>query len=285
MILTGVDVSRYQGNMDWQKCKSAGALFGVARATVGDYYIDPQLTANIAGVQDACLALGVYHVVTPSDSTGRKITAQMQMDHLFQTIAGVHLDMPVVLDCELDRGATPAEMTALIRECVRIIRGKFYAYPFIYTSAGWWNPHVLRSQEWIDCPLWVANYTTANQPLLPLDWSQWVMWQYSADGNGKGAEYGAQSASIDLNRFDTVTGAIYGIEIESGPCATPEYVRCQAPLNIRAAAGTTATVKATTRVGSTWKVIGTANDTQGRIWYQIAEQAFIASWLCEAVTG
>jgi len=291
MILPGVDVSRYQGVMDWHKCAANGAKFAVCRATVGDYYTDTAYAANINGIQAAGLALGVYHVVTPSDSTGRKITAGDQMGY-FRTqsteASGNNfpfgMDMPVVLDCELDRNASPAIMTALIRECAAIVYFWSKTLPIIYTSAGWWNPHVQRSQEWHDCPLWVANYTTAAKPLLPADWSQWVFWQWSADGNGQGPAYGAQSASIDLNRFDTVTGAIHGITIGAvQPPELPEYVYTREAINVRAAPTAGGLSKAVTRKGSTWRVIGSGHDETGRLWYQIAEAAYIASWLCEAV--
>jgi len=287
MILPGVDVSRYQGVMDWHKCAANGAKFAVCRATVGDYLTDPQLAANISGIQAAGLALGVYHVVTPSDSTGRTITAEKQMNRLFEAIKGVPLDLPIVLDCEVDNGETPAEMAALIQDCTKIILQKYYLLPekpIIYTSAGWWNPHVQRSTWWNSLPLWVANYTTAAKPLLPADWSQWVFWQWSADGNGQGPAYGAQSASIDLNRFDTVTGAIHGITIGAvQPPELPEYVYTREAINVRAAPTAGGLSKAVTRKGSTWRVIGSGHDETGRLWYQIAEAAYIASWLCEAV--
>ena len=284
MILPGVDVSRYQGVMDWHKCAANGAKFAVCRATVGDYLTDPQLAANISGIQAAGLALGVYHVVTPFDGAGRKITAQMQMDYFRRAVEDADIDLPFVLDCELDRGASPAVMTALIRSCASIYHVAYHEPPIIYTSAGWWNPHVLRSPNWKAYPLWVANYTTAAKPLLPADWSQWVFWQWSADGNGQGPAYGAQSASIDLNRFDTVTGAIHGITIGAvQPPELPEYVYTREAINVRAAPTAGGLSKAVTRKGSTWRVIGSGHDETGRLWYQIAEAAYIASWLCEAV--
>ena len=58
---------------------------------------------------------------------------------------------------------------------------------------------------------WIARYTTLPLPwgnpgdsasLKPRDWDSWVFWQFSADGNGRGPEFGAQSASIDLNYFN-----------------------------------------------------------------------------------
>ena len=284
MMIPGVDVSRYQGNMDWQKCAANGAKFAVCRATVGDYYTDTAYAANVTGITLAGLALGVYHVVTPCDNTGRTITAEMQMGYLFKAIQGVPLDLPIVLDCELDRGAAPSAMTELIQRCVGTILGKRTIHPIIYTSAGWWNPHVWRGPMWKSCPLWVANYTTAAKPLLPADWSTWVFWQWSADGNGQGPAYGAQSASIDLNRFDTVTGAIHGITIgEVKPPELPEYVYTREAINVREGATTASKSKAVTRKGSTWRVIGSGHDETGRLWYQIAEAAYIASWLCEAV--
>jgi len=74
----------------------------------------------------------------------------------------------------------------------------------IYTSPGWWNSHVLRN-TWAKLYwLWVAHWTTLASPILPYDWpaDKAIMWQYSADGNGLGTDYGSfGDADMDLDRF------------------------------------------------------------------------------------
>jgi hypothetical protein len=49
---------------------------------------------------------------------------------------------------------------------------------------------------------WAANYTTASKPALPKGWTDYLLWQFEADGNFKGAYYGVGSNHIDLNRWN-----------------------------------------------------------------------------------
>jgi GH25 family lysozyme M1 (1,4-beta-N-acetylmuramidase) len=67
---------------------------------------------------------------------------------------------------------------------------------------------------WDFVDLWIARYTSKRKPwgnllpwpdspaIKPRDFDDWLFWQYSADGNGKGPEFGASSKSIDLNWFN-----------------------------------------------------------------------------------
>ena len=76
----------------------------------------------------------------------------------------------------------------------------------IYTSPGYWNTNgkikgtSKFDARWLYYPLWIAHYTSADQPIVPKPWEDWLFWQYSAKGNGP--KYGAESKSIDLNWFN-----------------------------------------------------------------------------------
>jgi lysozyme len=70
--------------------------------------------------------------------------------------------------------------------------------PFIYTARGVWNHYYSTGGEFAEFPLWVANYQRAN-PVLPAGWSDYAIWQYSADGNKLGPYYGLKSMSVDLD--------------------------------------------------------------------------------------
>lgn len=88
----------------------------------------------------------------------------------------------------------------------------------IYTRANWWDAQVATPPGNTDIPhiqgdgmrpLWVAHYNTSvTKPDIPFDWEKrygpggWTFWQWSADGNGRGAEFGMQSRSVDLNRYN-----------------------------------------------------------------------------------
>ncbi len=71
MSLLGVDVSHWQGVIDWAKAKAAGVVFGFAKATESDDYTDPRFTANIAGMRAAGVVPGAYHFLRPGNASGQ----------------------------------------------------------------------------------------------------------------------------------------------------------------------------------------------------------------------
>jgi len=200
-----VDISRYQAPMDFKVLKSKGILGVFARATVGDYYTDPCLREFYDGAKGEGLFFGVYHVTAPADSYGRRISVSAQMGRFANAVQNLDCDFPYVMDNELKRGCTPSQITYTIRGCcdqatLIDIRSRL---PMNYTRASWWNPNVLRSSTWVKYKLIVAHYNSyVDEPDLPLDYLAFTMWQWSADGNGLGAEYGSGGEDdIDLDRY------------------------------------------------------------------------------------
>jgi len=87
--------------------------------------------------------------------------------------------------------------------------------PLIYTRGTFWNPNVGNPIWASDYLLWAARYSnTLTGPwsdgrYRPLPWNMWAFWQWSADKNGRGAEFGAESRDIDLNRFNGSLSEFY----------------------------------------------------------------------------
>ena len=79
----------------------------------------------------------------------------------------------------------------------------------LYTSPYIFRDNLLAYNDfWADVPLWMAHYNGQDPETgAPNTWgNDWLFWQYSADGNGKGAEYGVGSADVDLNVFNGTVG-------------------------------------------------------------------------------
>jgi len=197
-----LDVSRHQGRIDWQRAARRLLALGsqprvAIRATVGDYYTDPRFADNWAGAVAAGFRVTAYHVVTPERDPGHQIARFMA------TVGAARVPNMIdtagwVLDCELTRGQSPAAIADVIEQIALHMPGN--QIPAIYTRASWWDVNIPRSDAWRRYPLWVAHYDVAI-PRIPADWDAWTLWQYSADGNGRGAEFGAQSDSIDLSYY------------------------------------------------------------------------------------
>jgi lysozyme len=189
--VSGIDVSRWQGEIDWGRVAAGGYHFAVIRATVGNYYTDPRFYENWRGARDAGLLVTAYHVVKPKNSAGS------QIGRLFDVLEQREPDLPLVLDVELADEQPPAVISGVIKECIQRIEQRNRRKPIIYTGAWFWDGNVLRAAEWADCDLWVAYYGTES-PALPLDWTAWRFWQYSESGH----VVGVSSQRTDLDRFD-----------------------------------------------------------------------------------
>jgi GH25 family lysozyme M1 (1,4-beta-N-acetylmuramidase) len=174
----GVDVKRYEGDIDWKKVAAAGNRFVVMRATVGDYYTDPRFYSYWSGAKDAGLLVGVFHVVMSN------IYGSKQMDRLYSVLGDRKPDFPIVLDVEVDTNVSIAANTACIQDCIRESAKYDPRKPIIYTAFYYWRDHVQRSTDWAKYDLWVASYDP--KPFLPPDWTNWKFWQYTPNGKVDG---------------------------------------------------------------------------------------------------
>src|SRR5262249_5104026 len=66
--LEGVDVSHWDGAIDWSKVAGSGRAFAIAKATEGTSFLDPQFHTNWTGMKSAGLVRGAYHFFRPADS-------------------------------------------------------------------------------------------------------------------------------------------------------------------------------------------------------------------------
>lgn len=185
----GIDVSRWQRQIEWESVAAAGYRFVFIRATIGDDYVDPRFYLNWEGARSAGLYLSAYHVLKPN------VPSEDQISFFFQTLGGRRGDMPPVLDVERDEGMEPEAITASVITALEAMEIRDNKRPLVYTARWCWNRWVLPAASWRDYDLWVASYTS--KPLMPRDWDTWTFWQYSDRGKVPGVGAGA----TDLNWF------------------------------------------------------------------------------------
>ena len=226
----GIDVSQFQGSMDWNTAYDAGVRFAFVRATRGG------LTDLTAGVDDTrydqnvarLAALGAsgrtihnsaYHfgrpdtiplpggTGQPSRATLRRYAAD-EATH-FVSVAGAQMvpgALRPVLDLEAGGGdLTRANLSFWANAFMDEVESLTGAEPLVYMNSNYAINFVDDSLAGRD--LWIANYTTTRygNPVTGTGgpptgaFDDWNFWQYSADGNGRGAEFGASSRDIDLD--------------------------------------------------------------------------------------
>ena len=201
----GVDVSRWQGAIDWPKLASQGVLWSGIRSSIGDYYTDPKFETNYDQAASAGILPFPYHVVNPNNAVAG------QLDRYRLSLGGRKPVMSVI-DCEL---AGSVSNTILRRRYVWFYReGRvdpdLGSQWIMYTNKNFANNHLKSGYMGFywggEIPLWVASYGANDGevppsppfPRLPDEWDRWYAWQYT----DKGKLIGGSSADIDQNLMD-----------------------------------------------------------------------------------
>ena len=226
----GMDVSRWQGQVAWQKARAADFHYVFIRATIGDDYVDPRFYANWDGAREAGFMVSAYHVVTPNRP------AEAQVAALLDVLDDRRSDLPLVVDVERRDGTSPPQITSCVRDCLRLVHEWEGRRPIVYTARWYWNQYVLPAPDWREYDLWVASYTRV--PVLPRDWETWRFWQYSEQGRIAGVA----STFADLNWFaGSYEGLLAYAGMDQWPAVDPPTgwkLRVTIPkLNIRSGPG------------------------------------------------
>ena len=170
--LTGIDVSHFQGHIDWLAVKAAGCAFAFAKATEGTNVTDLYFAANWSGMKAAGLLRGAYHFFRAGEP------AEQQAAHFLSTVQFEPGDLPPVIDIEVNDGVPNQTLVGGVQTWLDAVEPVAGATPIIYTDTPFWNAHC--NGQFGQYPLWIAHYTSASTPSpLPEGWTDWTFWQYS----------------------------------------------------------------------------------------------------------
>lgn len=184
--LRGIDVSHFNGDIDWAAVKASGISFSYAKATEGTGFNDPKFKENWANLKAAGVKRGAYHFYDPS------ARPRQQADFFIKAVGSIEQgDMPPMLDLEGANigGLSERKYQEDIMVWLDLVEKHFKVQPIIYTDAPFANQH-LDNTEFAKYKLWIAEYTNADEPLLPDTWKSqgWHVWQHTARGDIKGIE-------------------------------------------------------------------------------------------------
>ena len=185
--LSGIDVSHYQGVVDWPKVKAAGVSFAFAKATEGLRTVDPQFAANWEQMKEAGVVRGAYHFFHPDED------AMGQATRFLSVVTPGSGDLPPVLDVEIAEGVEPAALAGDVRVWLDAVEKAVGAAPILYSGKAFVTADL--PSGFARYPLWLAEYTDA-EPSAPGEWERWTFWQHSQSGRVDGV-----SGDVDLDIF------------------------------------------------------------------------------------
>ena len=191
----GIDVSSYQGVVDWVSFTKVKRSFVYVKASEGSSYRNPYFGSQYGGAKAAGMFAGAYHFANPSGKSGKK-----QATYFVKYGGGWTKDgktLPGVLDIEYNPyggnmcyGLSKKKMVAWIMDFLVTYKKLTTRDAVIYTTTDWWTKCTGNTTKFrYTNPLWAARWTPkTGAGKLPGGWPYYTFWQYSA-------------TIIDQNRF------------------------------------------------------------------------------------
>lgn len=198
--IRGIDVSGYQGDVDWTSWWNKGKRFAYSKATEGTSYRNPHFSQQYTGSYNAGMYHGAYHFARPDGASG-KAQANYFVAHGGDWSADGKT-LPGMLDLEDnytggDRcyGQTPSQMKAWVRSFVHRYQAKTSRDPVIYTNASFWRSCMGDTTAFHTIsPLNIAAWSSTPPASLPGGWPYYTFWQYSG--------WGAPEPGTDQDTFN-----------------------------------------------------------------------------------
>lgn len=188
MEIKGIDVSHWQGDIDWQLVKNSGIEFAIIKAGGSDdgFYTDSKFESNYAGAKAVGLPIGAYYFVGKDfvSSADGKADA----DRFIEILKGKSFEYPVYLDIESTNPKDKEGVTDAAISFCRQMENAGYFVGIYGSDIGTFRTR-LDNERLVNWTKWVANYS--HEPSYVTDYK---MWQHSSNGNISGIK-----ANVDLN--------------------------------------------------------------------------------------
>lgn len=195
----GVDISRYQGDVDFDTLYNQNINFAFIKATEGVDYIDPNFLKNWENGKNSNVKIGAYHFYR-FEYSGKE-----QGENFIKNVTLKKEDLPPVIDLEyygeyVDNPAPSEEVKKNLHDMIDIFYNEYNKRPIIYCNRFVYDKYI--SGEFPDIDIWF-RYVHKDRLVPELsDGREWTFWQFDDEGQLEG--YGGSGASkyIDLNYFN-----------------------------------------------------------------------------------
>lgn len=193
----GIDVSHYQGRINWdsvQNSKHAFPLhFVFVRATAGKNGKDSAFKTNWRESKERGFVRGAYHYYRPDENSIE------QAEYFIKTVKLAKGDLPPVLDIEqIPEGQSMERLKLGLSRWLNTVEEHYGVRPIIYSGESYYTDFL--KEEFADYDMWIANYSFFADEIKP----DWLFWQFTDKGTITGIEGG-----VDVNIFN---GDIAGLK-------------------------------------------------------------------------
>ena len=193
---TGIDVSKWQGNIDWSQVRTTASYAIIRcgyRGSSGALGIDPYYAKNMSGAKANGILTGVYFYSKAQNEAQAVEEASLAVQ-LVREQGGVSLPIYIDIEDNPSQGhLSNAERTAIVHAFCNTVRASGYA-PGVYTGMNWWM-NKLNHDELTQYSVWLARYNTVLSD-AKYPWNGRVdIWQYASDGSVPGI-----AGRVDMNR-------------------------------------------------------------------------------------
>lgn len=195
---SGIDVSHWQGFIDWQLVADSGVDFAIIKATDGAHEVDPWYVRNRNRARRAGILVTAYHFARPGLSGRGTRHARIVRDARIEARSFVrhadlrHDDLIPALDLEQSGGLRPGELRAWTLTFLHTVQAAIGARPLVYSNAAFWRTHMSDTAKVARAgfPFWVAHWDTRTPEVPGRRWLDrgWTFWQWTDCGSVPGIE-------------------------------------------------------------------------------------------------
>ena len=205
---SGIDVSEYQGFIDYSKVKNAGIQIVYIKASQGTTIEDPYFRTNYDNAKSEDLKVGFYHFLTARN----KEEAIAEAEFFSSVISGTSPDCRLAMDFEVFDGLSIEKINQISFAFLQKLQELTNKECVVYSDA--YNARTVFSRELAESyPLWIAEYDVS-VPSSTGNWDEWIGFQYSDKGRIDGID-----GDVDLDKF---TGSIFLSDSSEIPKPEPE---------------------------------------------------------------
>lgn len=188
-IYEGIDVSGWQGNINYAEVRNSGIQIVYMKASEGSSFVDPYFNENYENAKANNLKVGFYHYLT-----ARSVEEAINQAKFFvSTISGKVPDCRLAMDFESFGNLNVEEINEIGLTFMQTVQNLSGKEMVIYSDTS--NASNRFRGELTNYPLWVAQYEVY-EPTPNGNWSTWVGWQYTSTGEVSGI-----SGYVDRDKF------------------------------------------------------------------------------------